>query len=163
MLLDMTFAHVPVLAGELIELLDPRPGETAIDCTFGGGGHAQLVADRLGPDGLLIGIDPLRTETVREICETVDFHGGRPWAVEVAVWDVVGRALEQPVWKLLGGRSERLLAYASTGEAVEASERAERCLALVERGVRAVKLRFNGGDWRADLEVVERVREAVGD
>jgi len=49
--------HVPVLAGELIDLLDPRPGETAIDCTFGGGGHARIVAERLGPEGELIAID----------------------------------------------------------------------------------------------------------
>lgn len=53
----MTSAHVPVLAGELIELLDPRAGETAVDCTFGGGGHARLVAERLGPEGELIAID----------------------------------------------------------------------------------------------------------
>ena len=45
----MTRTHVPVLAGELIELLDPRPGETAVDCTVGGGGHARLIAERLGP------------------------------------------------------------------------------------------------------------------
>jgi 16S rRNA (cytosine1402-N4)-methyltransferase len=56
-LLEMTRAHVPVLAGELIEALDPQPGEVAIDCTLGGAGHARLVADRLGPAGLLIGID----------------------------------------------------------------------------------------------------------
>jgi 16S rRNA (cytosine1402-N4)-methyltransferase len=56
-LLDMTKEHVPVLAGELIEALDPRPGEVAVDCTLGGAGHARLVADRLGPAGLLIGID----------------------------------------------------------------------------------------------------------
>jgi 16S rRNA (cytosine1402-N4)-methyltransferase len=56
-LLDMTREHVPVLAGELIEALDPQPGQVAIDCTLGGGGHARLVADRLGPNGLLIGID----------------------------------------------------------------------------------------------------------
>jgi 16S rRNA (cytosine1402-N4)-methyltransferase len=56
-LLDMTATHVPVLAGELIELVDPRPGDVAVDCTFGGGGHARLVADRLGPDGLLIAVD----------------------------------------------------------------------------------------------------------
>jgi 16S rRNA (cytosine1402-N4)-methyltransferase len=53
----MTRTHVPVLAGELIELLDPRPGETAIDCTFGDGGHARLVAGRLGPTGTLVCID----------------------------------------------------------------------------------------------------------
>ena len=56
-LLDMTAAHVPVLAGELIELCDPQPGEVAVDCTFGAGGHARLVADRVGPDGLVIAID----------------------------------------------------------------------------------------------------------
>jgi 16S rRNA (cytosine1402-N4)-methyltransferase len=56
-LLQMTKTHVPVLAGELIELLDPQPGEVAIDCTFGAGGHARLVADRLGPTGMLIAID----------------------------------------------------------------------------------------------------------
>src|SRR4051812_11704315 len=53
----MTREHVPVLAGELIEALDPRPGEIAVDCTLGGAGHARLVADRLGSAGLLIGID----------------------------------------------------------------------------------------------------------
>ncbi len=34
------------------------------------------------------------------------------------MWDLVGKALDEPVWKLLGGRSERLLAYASSGELV---------------------------------------------
>jgi 16S rRNA (cytosine1402-N4)-methyltransferase len=49
--------HEPVLAEELIDLLDPRPGETFVDCTFGGGGHARLIAERLGPEGELIGVD----------------------------------------------------------------------------------------------------------
>ncbi len=53
----MTRAHVPVLAGELIDLLDPQAGDTAIDCTFGDGGHARLVADRVGPTGTVICID----------------------------------------------------------------------------------------------------------
>src|SRR5438105_1268493 len=56
-LLDMTRTHVPVLAGELIELLDPHPGETAVDCTFGDGGHARLVAGRIGASGTLICVD----------------------------------------------------------------------------------------------------------
>jgi D-galactarolactone cycloisomerase len=111
---------------------------------------------------LLIGIDPMRTEAVREIFETVDFHGGRPWTVEVAIWDLVGRLIGQPLWRLLGGRSERLIAYASTGEPVAAEERARRVTALRDRGVRAVKLRFHHDDWRRDVEVVEQVRAAVG-
>jgi 16S rRNA (cytosine1402-N4)-methyltransferase len=61
--------HVPVLAGELIDLLDPRPGQTAIDCTFGGGGHAQLIAERLGPEGTLVAIDrdPYARERYEEL------------------------------------------------------------------------------------------------
>ncbi len=56
--------HVPVLAAELLELLDLRPGQTAIDCTFGDGGHARLVAERLGSGGTLVAIDrdPLAEE-----------------------------------------------------------------------------------------------------
>ncbi len=71
---DMTTStHVPVLAGELIDLLDPRPGQTAIDCTFGGGGHAQLIAERLGPEGTLIAIDrdPLARERFQELASEV--------------------------------------------------------------------------------------------
>ena len=71
---DMTTStHVPVLAGELIDLLDPRGGQTAIDCTFGGGGHAQLIAGRLGPKGTLIAIDrdPLASERFEELASEV--------------------------------------------------------------------------------------------
>jgi L-alanine-DL-glutamate epimerase-like enolase superfamily enzyme len=99
---------------------------------------------------------------VRELCETVDFHGGRPWTLEVAVWDLVGKAAGQPLWRLLGGRSERLLAYASTGEHASPDERAARVVALRDQGVKAVKLRFHLDDWRQDVEVVEEVRRSVG-
>ena len=57
MTVSMAAEHVPVLAEELVELLDPQPGETAVDAPFGAGGHARLVAERLGSDGLLIAID----------------------------------------------------------------------------------------------------------
>ncbi|MHB8241178.1 MAG: 16S rRNA (cytosine(1402)-N(4))-methyltransferase RsmH [Solirubrobacteraceae bacterium] len=50
-------SHTPVLADELLEVLDPQPGQTAIDCTFGDGGHARLLAERLGPTGTLVAID----------------------------------------------------------------------------------------------------------
>ena len=53
----MTRAHVPVLAAELIDLTRPAPGETVVDCTFGAGGHARLVADRVGAAGTLVCID----------------------------------------------------------------------------------------------------------
>jgi 16S rRNA (cytosine1402-N4)-methyltransferase len=50
-------SHTPVLASELLELLDPQPGQLAIDCTFGDGGHARLLAERLGSGGTLVAID----------------------------------------------------------------------------------------------------------
>ena len=53
----MSGVHIPVLAGELIELTAPARGETAVDCTFGAGGHARLVADRIGASGSLVAID----------------------------------------------------------------------------------------------------------
>ncbi len=49
--------HEPVLAPELVSLLAPEPGQIAVDCTFGGGGHARRVAELIGPEGTLIGID----------------------------------------------------------------------------------------------------------
>jgi len=61
--------HEPVLAAELVDVLDPRPGETFVDCTFGGGGHARLIAERLGPEGELIAVDrdPVSEERWHEI------------------------------------------------------------------------------------------------
>ena len=102
-----------------------------------------------------------QTDAVREICRTVDFHGGRPWACEVAVWDLVGRAAGRPLHELLGGRSERITAYASTCEVVSRDERVARCTALRDAGWQAVKLRL-GRDWREGVETVAAVREAVG-
>jgi 16S rRNA (cytosine1402-N4)-methyltransferase len=69
----MNQVHVPVLAGELIDLLDPRDGDLAVDCTVGGGGHARLIAERIGPSGTLIGIDrdPLAEERFAELAEEV--------------------------------------------------------------------------------------------
>ena len=65
----MPTEHVPVLAPELIALCDPQAGELAVDCTFGGGGHARLVAERIGPTGTLICIDrdPTAAERFAEI------------------------------------------------------------------------------------------------
>src|SRR2546423_12174037 len=49
--------HIPVLAEEIVSLVDPRPGETVVDGTFGAGGHSALLAARLRGDGRLIAID----------------------------------------------------------------------------------------------------------
>jgi 16S rRNA (cytosine1402-N4)-methyltransferase len=63
-----------VLAAEVIELGDPGPGDTVVDCTFGAGGHARLIADRIGPTGTLIAIDrdPAAEERFDELAAEVD-------------------------------------------------------------------------------------------
>ena len=69
----MTRTHVPVLAGELIELGDPGQGDTVVDCTFGAGGHARLVADRIGSSGTLVCVDrdPAAEERFEELAREV--------------------------------------------------------------------------------------------
>ena len=149
---------------------DPQPrtrSEAAIVIVRADDGTTGYASGGELPDAallerLLVGVDPRRTEVVRELCETVDFHGGRPWLAEVAVWDLVARSLGEPLWRLLGGRSERIMAYASSGEPVAPEERARRVAGLREAGVRAVKLRFHHDDWRDDVRVLEAVRDAVG-
>jgi 16S rRNA (cytosine1402-N4)-methyltransferase len=60
-------SHVPIMVGEMLDVLRPKPGDFAVDCTLGHGGHAQAILERIAPDGHLLGldIDPLelpRTE-----------------------------------------------------------------------------------------------------
>src|SRR3954471_23098251 len=72
-LLDMSVLHVPVLAGELVDLTRPGPGDVVVDCTFGAGGHARLIAERLGPTGTLIAIDrdPVARDRFLELADEV--------------------------------------------------------------------------------------------
>lgn len=51
---DATRGHIPVLPEEVIRFLHPKPGQTLLDCTAGLGGHAALLAERLGPPGTLV-------------------------------------------------------------------------------------------------------------
>jgi len=148
---------------------DPEP-RTHQDATIvvvrssdGVEGYASgdALPDRDLLERLLVGRE-LEPADVHGILETVDFHHGRNWTLEVAVWDLVGRTLGEPLWKLLGGSNSRIGAYASSGELVSPDERVRRCLALRDAGVRAVKLRLHSTDWRIDLPVIDAVRDAVG-
>jgi 16S rRNA (cytosine1402-N4)-methyltransferase len=49
--------HRPIMVAEILEILSPKPGEAAIDCTLGYGGHAQELFPRLQPGGRLLGLD----------------------------------------------------------------------------------------------------------
>lgn len=49
--------HLPIMVNEVLECLRPQPGEIAVDCTLGGGGHARAILECLQPGGRLIGLD----------------------------------------------------------------------------------------------------------
>jgi len=50
-------SHRPIMVAEVLECLRPKPGDIAVDCTLGGGGHASAILDRILPGGRLIGLD----------------------------------------------------------------------------------------------------------
>jgi 16S rRNA (cytosine1402-N4)-methyltransferase len=54
---EAALTHEPVMLTEVLAFLDPQPGETIVDCTLGGGGHAEAICRKLGPTGRLIGIE----------------------------------------------------------------------------------------------------------
>jgi len=128
---------------------------------------------------LVIGMDPFQTEIlVQKLWRDLFSEGGQIQgcaisAIEIACWDIKGKALKQPVYNLLGGRChEKLRAYANgwyrgprtpEGFAAKAKE-------VVKRGYTALKFDPFGANWRtmtpedADLayEICAAVRDAVG-
>lgn len=111
----------------------------------------------------LIGRDPFQVEDFLQVLRSAKVIGFRAWFVEVALWDIIGKAAGQPVYRLLGGARDRVKAYASTGELRDPETRAHDAVRLVEEGFKAIKLRIRSQDMREDLSVVEAVRIAVGD
>ncbi len=105
----------------------------------------------------LIGEDPHDIETIIRKLESIHTIGPRSWHIELALWDIIGKAANKPVYELLGGSPEPVRAYASTGQILPAEERIEYVENRVSEGFEAVKLRITE---REDLEVVRRVREA---
>ncbi len=112
---------------------------------------------------LFIGTDPLAIARHVRTLETIDFHAGRYWPLEAALWDVAGQVAGLPVATLLGGALDGLPVYASCGTLLEASARAESALRLRDEGFRALKIRIDPRALEAGLLAVEATRRAVGD
>lgn len=83
--------------------------------------------------------------------------------LEIALWDIIGKAANQPVYKLLGACRDKVMAYAATGQLRSAGAYAAMAVGFAERGIKAIKLRLHRTTPEEDLDVVRAVREAVGD
>jgi L-rhamnonate dehydratase len=130
----------------------------------GGPGGGTVVVDHLAK--LLMGRDPFDIERNWDICWRSTMHYGRMGitmnaisGVDLALWDIVGKALNVPVYKLLGGETkDRIPAYC-TGNDIEQH---------VEFGYSKLKLAIPHGPadgrdgMRKNLELVQRARKAVG-
>lgn len=112
---------------------------------------------------LFIGQDPLAIARHVRVLETIDFHAGRYWPLEVALWDIAGQVAGLPVATLFGGASDGIPAYASCGMLLPAAERAESALRLREEGFRALKIRIDPRRLDDGLAAVAATRAAVGD
>src|SRR5262245_10814330 len=127
----------------------------------------------------VLGRDPFDVERLSSELIRDQYQGGSTVltaisGVEIACWDLIGKACGQPVYKLLGGRArERLPAYANGwyGGARTPGDYAEKALAVVQRGYTAMKFDPFSTAWKEMTqsemneaeEIVAAVREAVGD
>jgi L-alanine-DL-glutamate epimerase-like enolase superfamily enzyme len=86
-------------------------------------------------------------------------------AVDIAVWDLIGKALNMPVYQVLGACSDRIRVYAAGGyyeEGKGLKELAAEMEEYVREGFRAVKMKVGGEPMKTDAERVRAVRDAVG-
>jgi L-rhamnonate dehydratase len=126
---------------------------------------------------LLIGADPWNIEFLWQNMYRKTMAFGRKGigmaaisAVDIALWDLLGKSAKQPVFRLLGGRTKpRIPVYASRLYSIELSELAAEAKRYKKDGYKAMKLRFGWGptDGAAGMQqnvtLVKTVREAVGD
>jgi L-alanine-DL-glutamate epimerase-like enolase superfamily enzyme len=127
-----------------------------------GVGSGDTMTGFAGHERFFIGQDPMAIERHYRILSNIQFHYGRSWPLDLALWDLAGKITGQPCWKLLGGLSNAIPAYASSGTLRAPEAMADAADATLKRGFRALKIRFHRGDWRADIKALEAVRARVG-
>jgi L-rhamnonate dehydratase len=126
---------------------------------------------------LLVGADPWNIEFLWQHMYRKTMAFGRKGigmaaisALDIALWDLVGKSAKQPVFRLLGGRTKpRIPVYASRLYSIELSELAAEAKRYKKEGYKAMKLRFGWGPtdgaagMQQNIALVKTVREAVGD
>ncbi len=86
-------------------------------------------------------------------------------SVDIAVWDIIGKALSMPVYKVLGAHTDKLRVYAAGGYYRDDKTTADLVAEMegyVDEGFRAVKMKIGGEPMHVDAERVRAVREAIG-
>lgn len=114
-------------------------------------------------ESLFLGLDPTQISRHVRAIETINFHAGRFWPLEAALWDLIGQINGVPVSALFGNVTSRIPAYMSTGELKGPTERVESALRGREEGFRAMKIRIARHDLAGGVEAVRGVRDALGD
>jgi D-galactarolactone cycloisomerase len=114
---------------------------------------------------ILIGADPFDVE---QHAAALRYYAlGLPYAgatgVDVALWDLIGKLCNQPLYKLWGGGKDKVAAYASSVILGTPEERAAHATQLADEGWRAIKLRLHHPTFKEDIRTMELVRDAVGD
>ena len=107
----------------------------------------------------LLGQDPFALEQHARVFR----NAGTGWGVEIALWDIIGKACNQPLYKLWGGYRDRVPGYASCVELRSGERRADDAAARRAEGWRAIKLRLHDWTMASDVAQVEAVREGMGD
>lgn len=72
----MSYFHIPVLLNEVVESINPMPGENLVDGTLGGAGHAEAILEKTRPGGKLLGID-LDPEAIKESRKKLEKYSER--------------------------------------------------------------------------------------
>jgi D-galactarolactone cycloisomerase len=147
--------------------------------TVGGGSVIEIETDQ-GLTGRGPGIDPGLLEAVRaqlvgqdpfdmeQHAARLRYYAAGPsyrgsGCVDVALWDLIGKACGQPLYKLFGGGKDRVIPYASLIVLGTPEERARLAAQLADEGWRAIKVRLHHETMRDDLRTVELVKKAVGE
>ena len=128
-----------------------------------GVGSGDMMLGFEGHEHLFIGQDALALERHWRVINNINFHWGRCWPLDLALWDLAGKITGQPCWKLIGGLSNTVKAYASSGTLRGPAALADAAEAYLAKGFPALKIRFHRGDWRDDIKALEAVRARVGD
>ena len=118
----------------------------------------------------VIGEDPLNTERIWEKMYWGSLSSGRRGAaitaisaIDIAIWDLKGKILNQPVHKLLGGHRDAVPAYGSGINRNYTQEELVKQMAdYVKDGFKMVKMKIGGRDYNEDLERIKLVRETIG-